>query len=188
MIQFFVVGPVYGGHSFSEVIHVGDNSASSKRLRGVIVSIAISKCNFSNAEEYLMQFYCIWSTFIGTMIFWKTDTNIAKSEKKRGKHYGQRKPANSQNVTRLWKIIKNANLKVTQQNLSRFKRKSPFLLLVSLALMFDQRNCVKMWTTKIFLYSVISEWLNMLTSDRRGPCLSVSVSVCVCLSVCLWKL
>ena len=37
-----------------------------------------------------------------------------------------------------------------------------------------------------FLYSVISEWLNILTSYRRGPC--PSVCVCVCLCVCLWKL
>ena len=33
------------------------------------------------------------------------------------------------------------------------------------------------------LYSVISECLNMLTSDQKGPCLSVCV--CVCMSVCL---
>ena len=69
MIQVFVVGPVYGGHSFSEVIYVGDNSASSKRQRGVIFSIAILKYNSLYAEEYLVLVYCIWSTFIGTMIF-----------------------------------------------------------------------------------------------------------------------
>ena len=49
-----------------------------------------------------------------------------------------------------------------------------FIIVLFLSLIFFNSS---------LLYSGISEWLNILTSDRRGPCLWVCL--CVCVSVCV---